>query len=231
MIGLSIILGHLAETLTTTDEIVLGATSSSYVSKLLRGELERFRESVDNVWDSLNLVHLAYWHVKLLTLRHNATSEPSHLVGPALRIATILDSALTPVTPLNYHFAALAILTLVELAEIPETQQDAKKGINLITEALQKRRGISTREDSNSWDRAIKDLIQRRSKSRNSSGASTASSNQISVRGNLQHLAELAVGNRSPSPSAEGNVLYEHSRSTLDHKLLQKYGYLGCIGL
>ncbi|KAJ6256155.1 hypothetical protein Dda_8990 [Drechslerella dactyloides] len=159
---LSMILGHLAESLTSSDQAVSTPAGGAYVSRLLRGELERFRESVDSVLGSLNLVHIAYWHVKLLFLRLNDATEPSQLIVPATRIAAILNSVQTPVTPLSYHFAALAILTLVDLLDYGETRMEAERGITLIAEALETRRGISTREDSAGWDRTIKDFIARR---------------------------------------------------------------------
>ncbi|EPS41165.1 hypothetical protein H072_4959 [Dactylellina haptotyla CBS 200.50] len=230
---LSMILGHLAENLTSSDQAVSSTASSAYVSRLLRGELERFRESVDSVLGSLNLVHIAYWHVKLLFLCITDATEPSQLIGPATRIATILNSVQTPVTPLSYHFAALAILTLVDLLEFNETRIEAEKGIMLVAEALEKRRGISTREDSNGWDRTIKDFISRRtSHIRTNSGATTTAGKHPLPHGNLQHLAELAVGEGAGvgGPGASG-MPSESRNLVIDTHMLQKYGYLGCLVL
>lgn len=205
LIRLSCILGHIAEAFTTADEIVSAASLNPYICRLLRGELERFRESVEVVWGSLSLLHVAYYHVKLLTLRHNSTSEPRQLLEPALRIATMLDHSSMPITPLNHHFAALALITLVDLTEVEETREEAWRGMGQIAEALKKRRGLATREDSVGWDRAIKDLIARRG--------------ERFGQGGLRELAEMAIGGGG-GPKGRGKV---------DAVNLQRHGYLGSI--
>ncbi|KAF3902309.1 hypothetical protein ABW21_db0206923 [Orbilia brochopaga] len=225
------ILGHLAENLTSSDQAVSTPAGGAYVSRLLRGELERFRESVDSVLGSLNLVHIAYWHVKLLSLRLNDATDPSQLIGPAAHIANILNSAQSPVTPLSYHFAALAILTLIDLLDYGETRMEAEKGIMLIVEALEVRRGVSTREASAGWDRTIKDFISRRTgHARTNSGATTAAGKHPLPHGNLAHLAELAVGESAGGPGASG-MSSEARYPVIDTHMLQKYGYLGCLVL
>lgn len=207
-------MGHLSEAFTSADEIVCAASLNPYISRLLRGELERFRESVEVGWGSLSLLHVAYYHVKLLTMRHNSSSEPRQLLEPALRMATMLDHSSMPITPLNHHFAALALITLVDLADLDETREEAWRGIQQLDEALKKRRGMATREDSVGWDRAIKDLISKRMEMRGGAGG-------------LQHLAELAIGgDQSPKGSMYGRP---SARRGLDAGNLQRYGYLGSI--
>lgn len=191
----------------------------------MRGELERFRESVEVVWGSLSLLHVAYYHVKLLTLRHNSSSEPRQLLEPALRMATMLDHSSIPITPLNHHFAALALITLVDLADIDETRDEAWRGIQQLDEALKKRRGLATREDSVGWDRAIKDLINTRFESRYMNLPGSGGGNDT---GGLRHLAELAIGDRSPAGGGYTSSL-GHRGKGLDAGKLQKYGYLGSI--
>ncbi|KAF8534171.1 hypothetical protein BDD12DRAFT_757819 [Trichophaea hybrida] len=221
LVRLSCILGHLAEAFTTADEVVSAASLNPYICRLLRGELERFRESVEVVWGSLSLLHVAYYHVKLLTLRHNSSSEPRQLLEPALRMATMLDHSSMPITPLNHHFAALALITLVDLADIEETRDEAWRGIQQLDEALKKRRGLATREDSVGWDRAIKDLINTRLESRYMNYPSS------NTTGSLQHLAELAIGDQSPAGGYTSGL--GQRGKGLDAGKLQKYGYLGSI--
>ena len=133
-------------------------------------------------------------------------------------MATMLDHSSMPITPLNHHFAALALVTLVDLADIDETRDEAWRGIQQLDEALKKRRGLATREDSVGWDRAIKDLINTRFESRymNLPSSSVGSNNT----GGLRHLAELAVG--------DGGYASQRSKG-LGAGKLQKYGYLGSI--
>lgn len=164
---------------------------------------------------------MAYYHVKLLTLRHNS-SEPHQLLGPAQKIAVMLASPQTPITPLNHHFAALSFLTLVELSEILETRDEAWKGIQQLADALEERRGVATRDDSLGWDIAIKDLIKKRKQER--FGNSGAPPDILPGHGSLQHLAELAVGERSPTGTPTGSI-----NKQLDMERLQRHGYLGSI--
>lgn len=174
---------------------------------------------MDGVWGSLTLLHVAYYHVKLLTLRHNS-AEPHQLLEPARKVAVMLASPQTPITPLNHHFAAFSLLTLVELSEIPETRDEAWKGIQQLADALEERRGIAIRDDSLGWDVAIKDLISRRKQERFGN-----SNPEIPPgHGSLQHLAELAVGERSPTGTPTSSV-----NKQLDMERLQRHGYLGSI--
>lgn len=213
-------MGHLAEALTITDETVSVAVSfNPFISKILRGELERFRESMDGVWDSLAILHLAYHHVKLLTLRQNS-AEPHQLLVPAQKMVVMLASSQTPITLLNHHFAALSLLTLVELSEIPETRDEAWKGIQLLAGALEERRGVVTRDDGLGWDVVIKDLINKRKQER----FGKSNSEIPPGHGNLQHLAELAVGERSPTGTPVGPI-----KKQIGTERLQRYGYLGSI--
>ena len=43
-----------------------GNPASYLLGMTLAGEIDRFRESVESVWGSLNLVHLSYHHSHLL---------------------------------------------------------------------------------------------------------------------------------------------------------------------
>jgi hypothetical protein len=232
--GLSCIIGHIAEVFVSADDVMAPNRSSPpLVGKLLNGEIDRFRESIDSTISSLNLVHLSYWHVKLLLKRHTPASEPYDLLGPAQRMASILNSPSTVITPLNHHFAALAALTLVELADMPETKDGAWKGIQDLYEALDKRRGFSVREDGVGWDSAIKDLILKKRQQRQSGGSGPLSGSH----GGLQHLADLAVGERGSAPtvpsgggtSSQGGPSAERAPSSptvFDPTILTRYGYL-----
>ncbi|KAH0545226.1 hypothetical protein FGG08_000680 [Glutinoglossum americanum] len=228
---------HLAEVFVSSDDVMApNRPSAPLIGKILNGEIDRFRESIDSTISSMNLVHLSYWHVKLLLKRHTPASEPHDLLGPAQRIASILNSPSTPITPLNHHFAALAVLTLVELADMPETKDGAWKGIQDLHEALDKRRGFFVREDGVGWDSAVRDLILKKRQQQQSGG-----SGPLSVsHGGLQHLADLAVGDRgsaSTAPSSggagsQGGPPPERTPSSpavFDPTALTRYGYLTAL--
>lgn len=161
---LSFIIGHLAAILTTTktpETNVMAPTNpaSQLLGLTLAGEIDRFRESVESVWGSLNLVHLCYHHSHLLIKRLNASTEPTELIGHAVKVATVLNQRQTPITPLNHHFAALAAMTLCELVDVDKTRAEALKGIEQISEALGLGRGLAGHEQSSGWDSAIRELL------------------------------------------------------------------------
>lgn len=198
--GLSSILGHLAELFVApTDLMAPSSSSSSLINKLLAGEMERFRESVDSIIGSLSTVHLAYWHIRLLMKRHSPSSEPVDLLGPAEIIARILNSDSVPLTPLSHHFAALAAQTLVELVDIPDCRDAAWQGIRELQDALNLShypRGDETRAG---WLATIRELLASKSqqqKQQQPPGASSGGERSSAVpnQGSLQHLADLAVG-------------------------------------
>jgi hypothetical protein len=190
------------------------------ISKLVQGQLDRFRESVDSVMGSLNLLHLAYWHVSLLIIRHSSSCDPLRLLDAALRVASLLDSPSTPITPLNHHFAALAGLTLVELVDLPETKDGAWAGIDALLEALEKRRGIAVDERSIGWDSAIRDLVLKKKQHQGQGGPSSSTS-----QGGLQHLADLATGATGSVSQSEGAP----QASDFDFTVLTRYGYLTAL--
>ncbi|KAK5113376.1 hypothetical protein LTR62_003476 [Meristemomyces frigidus] len=217
---LSFIIGHLAAILTTTktpstDVMAPSNPASSLLGLTLAGEIDRFRESVESVWGSLNLVHLSYHHCHLLIKRLNPQTEPNELVGHAVKVATVLNSRATPVTPLNHHFAALAAMTLCELCDVPRTRDEALKGLDLMIEALTEGRGLAGREKGEGWDEAIRELV-------------TAKKGRMvlpSVDGALQGLANAAVGAGTGTESGGGG-----GEGELDPTWLTRYGYLTALG-
>ncbi|KAI9870625.1 MAG: Glucose-responsive transcription factor [Pleopsidium flavum] len=225
---LSCIVGHLAELFVAPEDLMASSSSSApLIGKLLSGEMERFRESVDSVIGSLSLVHLSYWHIRLLMKRHTPGSEPTDLLGPAQIMASILNNNATPITPLTHHFAALAALTLVELADLADVKDGAWQGIKELQEALEKRRGgLSTRSEdaSGGWVAAIRDILATKTQQPPSGGGS------VPNQGSLQHLADLAVGESENGASglpAQGNA--EKQSDGPNFTAVTKIGYLTAL--
>jgi hypothetical protein len=177
--------------------------ASSLLNLTLAGEIDRFRESVESVWGSLNLVHLSYHHCHLLIKRLNPTTEPSELVGHAVKVATVLNSRLTPVTPLNHHFGALAAMTLCELCDVAETRAEATRGLDQLIECLGEGRGLAGRMESEGWDGAVRELVKAKKE------------RLMQHNGGLQHLADAAVGGQ---------------RAKFEPTMLTRYGYLTSLG-
>jgi len=160
--GLSFILGHVCQIMQQPSSLMsAGNSAAPIISTTILGEIDRFRESVESMLlGNPNLVHLCYWHVRLLVLRLTSSTTPHDLVEPAARMANILNSAHTMITPLNHHFAALAAMTLCELHEFEETRSRADDGIKDMVEALGSNRGLMSKENGTGWDSAISQLLK-----------------------------------------------------------------------
>lgn len=190
--------------------------ASSLLGLTLAGEIDRFRESVESVWGSLNLVHLSYHHCHLLIKRLNPETDPLDLVGHAVKIATVLNSRLTPVTPLNHHFGALSAMTLCELCDVPRTRAEAHRGLEHLGEALGTGRGLAGNQDSVGWDGAIRELVLRKLE-RMKGGVG------------LETLAEVAGGGGDAGRGDNENGI--ESGRAFDPTMLTRYGYLNALGL
>lgn len=217
---LSFIIGHLASILTTTktpstDVMAPSNPASSLLGLTLAGEIDRFRESVEGVWGSLNLVHLSYHHCHLLIKRLNPTTEPVELIEHAVKVATVLNSRLTPVTPLNHHFGALAAMTLCELCDVPRTRAEALRGLEQMVECLGKGRGLAGKLESEGWDGAVRELVVRKKERMLAQGGATGADG-------LQGLADAAVGNSAPGAGGPSEKF--------DPTMLTRYGYLTALG-
>ncbi|KAL9087590.1 MAG: hypothetical protein Q9159_003540 [Coniocarpon cinnabarinum] len=164
LVRLSYILGHISAVLQQPLTLMSReSAAASIITTIILGELDRFRESVESVLlGAPNLLHLSYWHVRLMVLRLSPSTSAAELLTPATRMARFLNSTNTPLTPLNHHFAALASMTLVELADFEATREESMRGIEEILEAHSGKRGFEGRENSTGWDGAIRELLVKR---------------------------------------------------------------------
>lgn len=182
--GLSIILGHVSlVTLIPTDLDSFSVRSGPIFSTLIRGELERFRESLPSSFlppTNAPLVHLCYWHLRLLVELFLPDSEPSDLLVSALRVVTQLVNNPGLITPLTYHCTTLAALALLDLTEYEATREEAERSLKSLVES---------RIAPSTWDVAVRDFIANRK-----SNLATAESKHASVASqSLQRLADLAT--------------------------------------
>jgi len=111
---------------------------------------------------------------------------------PATRMASILNSSHTMITPLNHHFAALSAMTLCELYDLEKTRSRAEAGIKDLVEALGSHRGLMSKENSTGWDGAITELVT--GKFRQGGGAATSSGLAATGQQNGEHNGEYLTG-------------------------------------
>lgn len=194
------------------------SAAAPIISTTILGEIDRFRESVESMLlGAPNLVHLCYWHVRLLVLRLTSSTTPHELLTPASRMASILNSSHTMITPLNHHFAALAAMTLCELCEFEETRKGAEEGIREIAEALGSHRGLMSKENGTGWDSAIRELVT--GKIRHGPVAGVAA------------LLNGPVVEHEEGGSAQGlqSRVIDGKVSPYDHTVVVRYGYLAAL--
>ena len=236
--GLSLILGHLSEIFFSPTTLTIPITvTGTLISRLLTGELERFRESVDTILALQPILNLAYWHVKLLHKRHNPTSvsEVKDIAVVAKTITSILGSNENLVTPLMFHFVGLLTITLVELIEIRDTKEDAKGGLQDVHLAIEQNQIFPppTRDgDYVGWESVILDKVR---KGLHNAQHRQSGTDAIIDRGGLQHLADLAVGETEDGASkaerVEDDAPIERNEQSdgVDWTALTRAGYLNVL--
>lgn len=160
---LSIIVGHVYAYIMSPQVMTSGGNtpqkggssgSLTFAARMLKSEIEDWRAKVDVIWGQSNLLHVAYWHVCILSLLGSTTSkltEVLELREVAMRLASTLPNSATPYTPLNHHFYTLTTCVLSHLLSFDETREDARKGLTNLKEAVEKHRDLVDEDDS-SWD-------------------------------------------------------------------------------
>lgn len=229
--GLSYILGHLSMILQQPPSLMSSTSNASpIITNTIVGELERFRESVDSRLPRMSdLVHLSYWHVRLIVSSLTSSTNPLEIAVPATQVAMILNSASPNITPLNHHFAALAALMLVELLNVEETRAVAQKGIEDLAEALYEERGSKPGEEGARWNSAIRELVSKTRRPVRDAAQSRAPHPDHTADG-LQHLADAAIrGNGHSHRQAAGDQSSAQSSSVFDPAAITRYGYLAVL--
>ncbi|CZT07565.1 related to RGT1 Regulator of glucose-induced genes [Rhynchosporium agropyri] len=191
---LSIILGHTAAvTLAPTDLPNLSIPRDAVYGTLLRGELERFRESLPaSALQPSNapLLHMCYWHLRILVGLTLATLEPIELKGIALNNLSQIISNSGLVSPLTYQCTTLVALALLDLTEYEVTRDEAEEALRTLI--------LEARNAPSTWDAAVRVLIAQRYQPASNSAPpfnlSTAETKHASVASqSLQRLADLAT--------------------------------------
>lgn len=236
-LGMSIILGHF--TLIPTDLPELSVPSVPVLHTLLRGELERFRESFPtSFFPPLNapLLHICYWYARVLMAMRLPWSEPQDLCSAALEIVTQLKNNTSLVSPLTHLATAFAAVALIECTGYEQTRKEAESGLSAI---------LDGRIAPSGWDASIREMIVKNKNPGQSSGAGgavgansgTTQHAAIASQG-LQHLAELATATteegKAESSIGEGRKELDSqkylSTRAPDLRELVRVGYWGKLG-
>lgn len=240
-IGLSYILGHLSTILQQPASLISpDSAAGPIIARTILGEMDRFRESVESLlFDTPNLVHLCYWHVRLLVLSVTSSTDPHELLPPAAKIASILNQPGAVITAFNHQFAALAALVLMELSRAEETRREAEQGMDDLLEAQYRQRGLILRAEGPGWWGLVHELLVRTRSDQNVRCAANDSA-PISPQGGatgvggLQHLADAAIrghGDRgSPAEVAgQSGTASSSVPFAFNSTAIVRYGYLRAL--
>ncbi|KAI1004766.1 hypothetical protein K3495_g3451 [Podosphaera aphanis] len=181
---LSIILGHISTVNTVSSTLPpLSVPMASAYGTVVRGELERFRESFTNCQP---LILMAYWHLRILVELQLVDSEPNDLLEIATNATDLIIQNPDFNSPLQNHFVFLIILTLVDLLAYDTTKHQSEDLLNVIFE-----KKIISAE----WETVVRMMINRRKIQ-----AGDTSTNLLSIENdhnvdieNLVRLADLAT--------------------------------------
>lgn len=167
----------------------LGSGAGPVIGSWMNLALEGFRVNFSPNMTPLShpLVHLAYWHCRLLSYLFSPAAVSTDILWAAKEVVGVLTENPQLSGPLSYHFSGLAGLTLAELTKVDKTRDEANR---LLKEMLEL--GIG----SSPWDDAIRDYVVDKIRPTTGSGG-------LDSQG-LQHLADLATATTSTTTAGAG---------------------------
>ncbi|KXH46813.1 hypothetical protein CSIM01_06878 [Colletotrichum simmondsii] len=131
------------------------------------------------------VIHLVYWHCRLLAYLLNPSAKSTDVLWPSQELINLLIGHSQLITPLHHHFTVLAVLTLVELAKLDKTKEEA---IRLLGEFRDSSLPASV------FDGLVRDKIADHLRlSTNTTTAPAPSAMEAAASQGLQHLADLAT--------------------------------------
>ena len=192
---------------------------------MVAGELDRFRESVNDVLLNEPTLHIAFLHVQYLHERHTLGSalELSIIAANARTITSVLGGVPEFGHPIRHHFAGLAEITLIECTTFTDYRETSFKLQQDLQRSIE-HKGIV----SNGWAAAILAYAAKKKLAQHAGADPTID------RGGLQHLAEIAVGGTGADKadkSDEGSepVDYHGHGNRKDWTAATRSGYLNTL--
>lgn len=175
-IMLSYIIGHwLPASLTAPESLGPGSGAAASAAFNVNMEMWRADFPPDITPADFPVVHLAYWHCRLLAYLFMPSALATDIVWASKELVRLLVENPSLLSPLSHHFTCLASLSLLELTKVEKTREEATQLLKQILES---------HIAPSSWDSSIRDKIAETVRPSTSSGAE--------VQG-LQHLADLAA--------------------------------------
>ncbi|KAI1806292.1 hypothetical protein F4811DRAFT_157435 [Daldinia bambusicola] len=218
---LSNIIGHFAPVALTSPKVLSPESGAAPIlSSFFNLSMELFREILPQsiTPSSHPVLHMVYWHCRLLAYLFQTNAKSSDILWPCKETVGLLLTNTQLLTPLNHHFFCLSALSLLELVKVEKTHDEAT---SLLRQLLDSNLAPST------WDAVIRDRISEHIR------PSTA---QAAANQSLQHLADLATATESEAPkpekgsdSASLRTSDNYSDVGFDPRALTRGGYLNVL--
>ena len=156
--------------------------------------MEQYRLQFPNDLDDRQfpVVHLAYWHTRLLSDLFSSAWRAQFALQDCGQIVRLLTSNSQLLTPLNHHFVSLVSLALLELVKGEDTRDEARK---LIKDILEYSIAPSP------WNGAAREKLAETLRLLTKDGADGGMNAK-----NLQQLADLAAAADGSLPAAAAAV-------------------------
>ncbi|KAI1088138.1 hypothetical protein F5B19DRAFT_27431 [Rostrohypoxylon terebratum] len=175
---LSNILGHFAPvSLAPPKALSPESGAAPILSSFFNLSIELFRELLPQSLTPTThpILHMVYWHCRLLSYLFQTNAKSADILWPCKEAVNLLLTNTQLLSPLNHHFFCLTTLSLIELAKVERTRDEAT---GLLRQLLEANLAPST------WDGIIRDRI---------SDHLRPSAAQVAANQSLQHLADLAT--------------------------------------
>jgi hypothetical protein len=207
-------------------EPLTASFSDRIVGSFFDAWIEDFREDLPPHVDPVSypLLHLVYWHCRLLAYLLNPSARSSDIIWPVKELAGLLISNPQLSSPLNQHFIVLTMLCLLELAKVENTREEANR---LLREYLDSHPAPSV------WDNLIRERIADHWRPTTASAPAAPTKTEAAASQGLQHLADLATAHEQPptKPDESGSfrTATNYEDMGFDPRLMLLVGYLNLV--
>ncbi|KPM42876.1 hypothetical protein AK830_g3686 [Neonectria ditissima] len=160
-------------------------TTEQPMAAILTDYIENYREDLPAHIEPAShpLVHLAYWHCKLLVSLLTPGATPAETLWPTKELVNLLFANTYIRSPLVNHFASLVAMSLAKLSKLDSSKDEATQIVRDIVE-----------KPGEAWD-SIRDKLSEQMR--------PTSSVEAAASQGLQHLADLATAHEGIAPGGD----------------------------
>lgn len=173
------------------------ATAEEPVAAILTDYIENYREDLPAHMDAAAdpLIHLAYWHCKLLVTLLTPGSTAAETLWPTKEVTHLLLATPHLRSPLVNHYVSLAAMSITELSSRTDKTRD---------EALALARAV-VETGSDHWV-GVRDRLSEVLRPATATAAAANDDDVAIASHGLQHLADLATAHEGLPPPVEAEA-------------------------